>query len=155
MHQICNILLGRNSTEFERSVVHITRFHRIPLLFIIIRITNSRREMLVSSDRMNRHHFWIFPSYEKSETHLSPSRWLLLSDLTHIIWAIRIVWWKFYTLLDLICCWFSFTLRQDDLATAILRKKDRPNRLIVEEAINDDNSVIALSQVKHNLRFDC
>lgn len=37
--------------------------------------------------------------------------------------------------------------RQDDLATAILRKKDRPNRLIVEEAVNDDNSVIALSQV--------
>ncbi len=38
--------------------------------------------------------------------------------------------------------------RQDDLATAILRKKDRPNRLIVEEAVNDDNSVIALSQVR-------
>nr|CAD7462219.1 unnamed protein product [Timema tahoe] len=36
----------------------------------------------------------------------------------------------------------------DDLATAILRKKDRPNRLIVEEAINDDNSVVALSQHK-------
>jgi transitional endoplasmic reticulum ATPase len=33
------------------------------------------------------------------------------------------------------------------LATAILKQKDRPNRLIVEEAINDDNSVIALSQV--------
>lgn len=41
--------------------------------------------------------------------------------------------------------------RQDDLATAILRKKDRPNRLIVEEAINDDNSVIALSQVGYIL----
>lgn len=38
----------------------------------------------------------------------------------------------------------------DDLATAILRRKDRPNRLIVEEASNDDNSVVALSQVnKH------
>nr|CAI5831102.1 unnamed protein product [Callosobruchus analis] len=36
----------------------------------------------------------------------------------------------------------------DDLATAILRKKDRPNRLIVEEAVNDDNSVVALSQAK-------
>jgi hypothetical protein len=33
------------------------------------------------------------------------------------------------------------------LATAILRKKDRPNRLLVEEAVNDDNSVVALSQV--------
>lgn len=37
----------------------------------------------------------------------------------------------------------------DDLATAILRKKDKPNRLIVEEAVNDDNSVVALSQVSH------
>ena len=36
----------------------------------------------------------------------------------------------------------------DDLATAILKKKERPNRLIVEEAVNDDNSVIALSQAK-------
>ncbi|ENN74523.1 hypothetical protein YQE_08847, partial [Dendroctonus ponderosae] len=38
--------------------------------------------------------------------------------------------------------------QNDDLATAILRKKDRPNRLIVEEAVNDDNSVVALSQAK-------
>jgi len=38
--------------------------------------------------------------------------------------------------------------KADDLATAILKKKDRPNRLIVEEASNDDNSVVALSQAK-------
>jgi len=38
--------------------------------------------------------------------------------------------------------------KTDDLATAILKKKDRPNRLIVEEAANDDNSVVALSQSK-------
>uniref|UniRef100_A0A069DWX9 vesicle-fusing ATPase n=1 Tax=Panstrongylus megistus TaxID=65343 RepID=A0A069DWX9_9HEMI len=36
----------------------------------------------------------------------------------------------------------------DDLSTAILRKKDRPNRLIVEDAISDDNSVVTLSQAK-------
>lgn len=36
----------------------------------------------------------------------------------------------------------------DDLATAILKRKDRPNRLLVEEATNDDNSVVALSQAK-------
>jgi len=36
----------------------------------------------------------------------------------------------------------------EDLATAILKKKDRPNRLIVDEAANDDNSVVALSQAK-------
>lgn len=36
----------------------------------------------------------------------------------------------------------------EDLATAILKRKDRPNRLIVEEAQNDDNSVVSLSQVR-------
>ncbi len=35
-----------------------------------------------------------------------------------------------------------------DLATAILNKKHKPNRLIVDEAPTDDNSVVALSQVK-------
>ena len=34
----------------------------------------------------------------------------------------------------------------DELATAILNKKDKPNRLLVEDAVNDDNSVVALSQ---------
>lgn len=34
------------------------------------------------------------------------------------------------------------------MATAILKKKDRPNRLLVEEAINEDNSVVSLSQAK-------
>jgi len=40
------------------------------------------------------------------------------------------------------------TERNEDLATAILNKKARPNRLIVEESVNDDNSVVALSQAK-------
>ena len=35
-----------------------------------------------------------------------------------------------------------------DLATAILNQKARPNRLLVEEAINNDNSVVTLSQAK-------
>ncbi len=34
------------------------------------------------------------------------------------------------------------------MATAILRTKPKPNRLLVEEAVNDDNSVVALSQDK-------
>ncbi|XP_005182894.1 transitional endoplasmic reticulum ATPase TER94 [Musca domestica] len=38
--------------------------------------------------------------------------------------------------------------KSEDLATAILKRKDRPNRLIVEEATNDDNSVVSLSQAK-------
>ena len=33
----------------------------------------------------------------------------------------------------------------DDTSTAILKKKKKPNSLIVTDAINDDNSVIALS----------
>lgn len=36
----------------------------------------------------------------------------------------------------------------DDLATAILRNKVKPNRLVVEDAVNEDNSVVALSQAK-------
>jgi len=36
----------------------------------------------------------------------------------------------------------------EDLATAILKKRDKPNRLLVEEAVNDDNSVVAMSQEK-------
>jgi len=34
------------------------------------------------------------------------------------------------------------------LTTAVIKKKDKPNRLIVKEAINDDNSVVAMSQEK-------
>lgn len=34
------------------------------------------------------------------------------------------------------------------MATAILKQKSRPNRLIVDEAVNDDNSVVAMSQQK-------
>ena len=37
---------------------------------------------------------------------------------------------------------------REDLATAILRQKAKPNRLIVDEAVNDDNSVVAMSQEK-------
>ncbi|CAH3116937.1 unnamed protein product [Pocillopora meandrina] len=37
---------------------------------------------------------------------------------------------------------------QDELATAILKNKSKPNRLLVEEAINDDNSVVSMSQAK-------
>lgn len=38
--------------------------------------------------------------------------------------------------------------KTDDLATAILKKKEKPNRLLVEESVNDDNSVVSLSQTK-------
>lgn len=37
---------------------------------------------------------------------------------------------------------------QEELATAILKNKAKPNRLLVEEAINDDNSVVSMSQAK-------
>jgi len=36
----------------------------------------------------------------------------------------------------------------DELATAILNRKSKPNRLLVEDAVNDDNSVVALSLAK-------
>ena len=45
-------------------------------------------------------------------------------------------------------------MNSEELATAILNKKSRPNRLLVEDAVNDDNSVVALSheKVKGNLK---
>uniref|UniRef100_A0A671PBM3 Transitional endoplasmic reticulum ATPase n=1 Tax=Sinocyclocheilus anshuiensis TaxID=1608454 RepID=A0A671PBM3_9TELE len=44
----------------------------------------------------------------------------------------------FYTCADL----------SEDFSTAILKQKIRPNRLIVDEANNEDNSIVCLSQVK-------
>lgn len=44
--------------------------------------------------------------------------------------------------------WCILPCSPEDIETAILRSKSRPNRLIVEEAINDDNSVVAMSQAK-------
>uniref|UniRef100_A0A914VT89 vesicle-fusing ATPase n=1 Tax=Plectus sambesii TaxID=2011161 RepID=A0A914VT89_9BILA len=38
--------------------------------------------------------------------------------------------------------------KTDELATAILKDKVRPNRLIVDQSVNDDNSVVGLSQEK-------
>ncbi|CAF4258410.1 unnamed protein product, partial [Rotaria sordida] len=40
--------------------------------------------------------------------------------------------------------------KEDQYATAILNRNDRPNRLIIDNAINDDNSVVTLSQQKMN-----
>lgn len=38
-------------------------------------------------------------------------------------------------------------IRAEDLSTAILKTKNKPNRLLVEDSVNDDNSCVALSQV--------
>ncbi|KAG5278150.1 hypothetical protein AALO_G00095740 [Alosa alosa] len=38
--------------------------------------------------------------------------------------------------------------KAEDYSTAILKQKTRPNRLIVDEAINEDNSIVSLSQPK-------
>ena len=39
------------------------------------------------------------------------------------------------------------TKKNEELATAILKDKHKPNRLMVETSTKDDNSVISLSQV--------
>ncbi|CAF5069369.1 unnamed protein product, partial [Rotaria sp. Silwood1] len=38
--------------------------------------------------------------------------------------------------------------KEDQYATAILNRNERPNHLIIDNAINDDNSVVILSQKK-------
>lgn len=35
----------------------------------------------------------------------------------------------------------------EDYSTAILKQKHRPNRLIVDEAVSEDSSIVSLSQV--------
>ena len=37
---------------------------------------------------------------------------------------------------------------EEDTATAILRTKSKPYRLVVDDAVTDDNSVVSLSQKK-------
>lgn len=46
--------------------------------------------------------------------------------------------------------YFNTYYRSEDLSTAILKRKDRPNRLLVDDASNDDNSIVSLSQAKMN-----
>ncbi|KAI3372891.1 hypothetical protein L3Q82_023345 [Scortum barcoo] len=67
------------------------------------------------------------------------------------------VLWRLGRRREAAACWektWSFTTqsseesKNDDLATAILKQKNRPNRLIVDESINEDNSVVSLSQTK-------
>lgn len=42
----------------------------------------------------------------------------------------------------------SGTHVKKDTSTAILERKKSPNRLVVDEAVNDDNSVVALNLLK-------
>ena len=41
-------------------------------------------------------------------------------------------------------CGFGRSKAKKDYSTAILERKKSPNRLVVDEATNDDNSVVAL-----------
>lgn len=50
---------------------------------------------------------------------------------------------NFLTCLLVVLCYSP-----DDLSTAILKTKDKPNRLLVDEGVGDDNSVVHLSQSK-------
>jgi transitional endoplasmic reticulum ATPase len=50
-----------------------------------------------------------------------------------------------HTLLPLPClAWVCSKKAHKDYSTAILERKKSPNRLVVDEAVNDDNSVVAL-----------
>lgn len=50
-----------------------------------------------------------------------------------------------FPLLPLPClAWVCSKKAHKDYSTAILERKKSPNRLVVDEAVNDDNSVVAL-----------
>jgi len=44
-------------------------------------------------------------------------------------------------------CLLSGSPKGEDISTAILKQKHRPNRLIVDEALSEDSSIVSLSQV--------
>ena len=44
-------------------------------------------------------------------------------------------------------CLLSGSPKGEDFSTAILKQKHRPNRLIVDEALSEDSSIVSLSQV--------
>lgn len=46
-----------------------------------------------------------------------------------------------------ITCLLFRSPKGEDFSTAILKQKHRPNRLIVDEALNEDSSIVSLSQV--------
>lgn len=78
------------------------------------------------------------------------SLYIILYYIYCLLWLFYIINYWFTTpyILILLLPINIIIISPDDLATAILRRKDRPNRLLVEEALNDDNSVVALSQTK-------
>lgn len=67
-----------------------------------------------------------------------------LEELYNFLFVLSM--WKpmFYIVLQSYVYYF---FSPEDLATAILKQKQKPNRLLVEEAANDDNSVVDLSLV--------
>lgn len=79
--------------------------------------------------------FWLHTSFSISQIHNYMRR--------------IIVWFLEMLVLEMSSKTHFFHSRpkNDDLATAILKQKNRPNRLIVDESINEDNSVVSLSQV--------
>lgn len=52
-----------------------------------------------------------------------------------------------FSRLHLYLPYLLFYFFSDELATAILKTKSKPNRLMVEEATTDDNSVVTMSPV--------
>lgn len=52
-------------------------------------------------------------------------------------------------------CLLFWSPKGEDFSTAILKQKHRPNRLIVDEALNEDSSIVSLSQVRVCLCVCC
>ncbi len=63
----------------------------------------------------------------------------------HVLHCLLLMLWKIGLCIDIMCVLNS--PKSEDFSTAILKQKIRPNRLIVDEANNEDNSIVCLSQV--------
>lgn len=64
-----------------------------------------------------------------------------LNFLSFLRWVFFLIFFSFNVLIFLFC--YSKGTKRD-FSTAILERKKAPNRLVVDEAINDDNSVVTL-----------
>lgn len=65
-----------------------------------------------------------------------------LNFLSFLRCVFFLIFFSFNVLIFFLFCYSKGTKR--DFSTAILERKKAPNRLVVDEAINDDNSVVTL-----------
>ena len=95
--------------------------------FVLIRYFSDSNHNGAPRGRLVSHTL-VIPHFFSLPTFFQP--WFRNSSVQFsVVW----LWW-----------WFCRKSGKKDFSTAILERKKSPNRLVVDEAVNDDNSVVAL-----------